>query len=128
MNGKLFFIISVLLFFSTSLINAENGKNTPTNNSEYAYLHKDTTNNRPRIPDKNPSTILCLYGNGYLDLTLPGDVEYATIVLYDYDMPIWTGYISTENSVVNIPLLHGEYQITCTTGTNEVFIGFLYFQ
>lgn len=85
------------------------------------YKHKG----RPRIPSL--IIVECYYSSGHLRFTMPADAEYLYIIIGEEEVPVWTGMVTREYPETDIPVLIGEYEITCRTDGNQIFGGVLNF-
>lgn len=95
-------------------------------NKGYAVLAQNKSNgNRP----KAPTTLFvgCEYGDGFLVFTLPESVGMLTFILYK-DGEVISGMATSEDPCVEIPSLHGEYNIECVDDGNRTYTGVLDFQ
>ncbi len=86
----------------------------------------------PTIPTNRPNTpgndiIVCQYGNGYMEFSLPISMEFIVVSIKYGDMIIWSGEVSVDSPCIEIPYLIGEYEIECLSDTNQVYIGTLLF-
>lgn len=81
-----------------------------------------------RIP-KAPSAVflICQYSTAYISLSFPDDANYMEVSLSDEAGPVWIGTISRTNPETEIPVLSGEYTLTCQTDQNQIFEGTLLF-
>lgn len=71
----------------------------------------------------------CHYWKGMLMFRFPinSDIHNARITIYKGETVVWIGNVASENPEVVIPVLLGEYDITCHTDGNQIFKGKLNF-
>lgn len=92
-----------------------------------------TTRLERKILKDGPRTITlpyldCTYNNEYIEFALPDDVNYAEVTLgTDETTSIWSGIITPDFPGCDIPLLVGEYVITCTLDNGSAYQGVLAF-
>lgn len=117
-----------IIFFSVFLfsftIAAEKRDNTTKENQTTIIPHRNE-NYRAKAPAK--IYLICQYSTGYISLSFPEDANYMEISLSDEVGPVWIGTISRTNPETEIPVLSGEYTITCQTDQNQIFEGTLLF-
>ena len=80
--------------------------------------------NRPEAPSR--VYIECRYGAGFMWFQLPAGVYQATLRLSN-DTFVWEGLVTTDNPMVEIPSLTGEYTLLCQTDNGRLFTGLLEF-
>jgi len=91
---------------------------------ETILRHTPVSTHRPNAPSK--TIIECAYGDGFLEFTLPENVNTLTFLLYNGEEEI-SGVVTMENPVAEIPSLHGEYNLECQDDGNRTYTGILYF-
>lgn len=120
-------VITTLLLFlvtgATYSVVAQEQNEKKTDNVSQLQLKRDS-----RFP-KMPSLIVmeCYYSSGHLRFTMPADAAYLYIIIGEEEVPVWTGMVTREYPETDIPVLIGEYEITCRTDGNQIFGGVLNF-
>ena len=112
------------MFIFSSTIAAEK-RNNGTKEHKTAIIPSRHENYRPKEPAK--ISLICQYSTGYISLSFPEDANYMEISLSDEVGPVWIGTISRTNPETEIPVLSGEYTITCQTDQNQIFEGIIFF-
>lgn len=79
---------------------------------------------RPNTPSR--IYIECRYCPEYLEFSFPDGVTSLSVFLSNDDNSLMD-VASLESPIVYIPILYGEYGITCTTEDGREFYGTLYF-
>lgn len=100
-------------------------RNSETNDLRTTYLRFPRDPKRPKAPSM--IYLICQYSTAYISLSFPEDANYMEISLSDETGPVWIGSISRTNPETEIPVLSGEYTITCQTDQNQIFEGTLLF-
>ncbi len=100
-------------------------RDSTTKDLRTTYLRFPRDPKRPKAPAK--ISLICQYSTGYISLSFPEDANYMEISLSDEVGPVWIGTISRTNPETEIPVLSGEYTITCQTDQNQIFEGIIFF-
>ena len=104
--------------------------------NSYSETPNNGTNNTTLLQVKNTSSkhkssstifIECYYSIGHIRFTLPSNTECLYIIIGDEDTPVWTGFVTRTAPETDMPVLSGEYAITCRTDGNQIFSGMLKF-
>ena len=80
---------------------------------------------RPNAPGRY--SITCVYGSGYMELSLPEGVEELTVTLYQDGLCVYYGMATPEASGLEIPELSGEVAVECVDSLGRRYIGVLLF-
>lgn len=116
-------LLMMILAAAPSSIAEDSSGNTSTNTSTLRYQRPTT--NRPEKPFRY--TIECQYGKGHIELLFPAYIEYLDVTISKDEIPIWYGTITQDEPSADIPVLYGEYTITCITDGGHIFTGYLNF-
>ena len=112
------------MFIFSSTVAAEK-RNKDTKEHQTTIIPHRHENHRPKAPSM--IYLICHYNTGYISLSFPEDANYMEISISDETGPVWIGTISRTNPETEIPILSGEYTITCQTDQNQIFEGTLLF-
>lgn len=114
------------MFYGCLSIKAESKKET--NGEKIERLKIERCTHRPEAPSR--VFIECHYWRGKIRLVFPpqSDMRSAEVIISKEESAIWMGYVTRENPEVAIPVLFGEYDITCHTDGNQIFKGKLNFE
>lgn len=69
--------------------------------------------------------ITCYYNNEYLEIEFPAEVDCMDVSISDGATIIWSGFVTADTPVCDIPYLVGVYNIVCTTDNGAVYQGML---
>lgn len=121
---RIIFSALLCLFMTSMYATAETQQ--PTTSTTSVRLHNKITSNKPKAPVRY--YVECIYSAGYIEFTfLPGTTSMH-IVLSNGDVPVWEGNVTPEYPSVTIPILSGEYEVTCITDDGREFCGTIYFE
>lgn len=71
-------------------------------------------------------SIECSYGDGFVKFDVPEGTQYLSVRIYnEYDEHL--GNVNSENSILQIPHLMGEYNVECIDDSNRIFAGTIEF-
>lgn len=115
-------VIASFLFFAPNAEVFADERNEP---SKETILERPKNDRRPNMPSK--VNIVCSYYPGYLEFSFPPEIETMTVTLSEDSVPVWNGMVFVEEPSVDIPLLKGEYTVSCITDRGHIFIGKLTF-
>lgn len=119
-------IFSALLCLIITSLHAIAEGQQSTTSSKSVRLRNNTTNNKPQAPARY--YVECIYSAGYMEFTFLPEITSMHIVLSNEDVPVWEGDITPESPSVAIPILYGEYEVTCVTDDGREFGGTIYFE
>ncbi len=125
---KFFKYFILIVFSAASVLAAMADGNDVEKPKQPVRLTKKllTDNGAPRTLDV--PFLTCYYNNEYIEFALPDDVNYAEVTLgTDETTSIWSGIITPDFPGCDIPLLVGEYVITCTLDNGSAYQGVLAF-
>ena len=80
---------------------------------------------RPNAPGRY--SITCVYGSGYMELSLPEGVEELTVTLYQDGLCVYYGVATPEVSILEIPEISGVCQVECIDQSGRRYVGQLEF-
>ena len=69
--------------------------------------------------------ITCYYNNECIEVEFPAEVDCMDISISDGATIIWSGFVTADTPVCDIPYLVGVYNIVCTTDNGAVYQGML---
>lgn len=92
--------------------------------SKSTVLTQHRKTNRPEMPSRE--RIICTYVQGHIEFDF-NNSEYLDVTISKDDIPIWYGTITQDEPSADIPVLYGEYTITCITDGGHIFTGYLNF-
>lgn len=127
MSKILTVVFSIIMFLFPLNASSEGQKSDETTKKLVLERNNnhDSVTNRPKAPSR--IVLECYYSSGHLRFTVPADAEYLYITIGDEDASVWTGMVTREYPETDIPMLIGEYEITCRTDGNQIFGGVLNF-
>lgn len=70
--------------------------------------------------------IQCYYKVGELKFVLPASI-YSTTVELTNDWNAWSGFVTRDQPVMEIPYLEGDYTIKCNADDGKTYVGILEF-
>lgn len=118
-------MVILSLLINVNVMADDDNQNKPVNTSRIPKL-EGVIVNAPRtlcMPYLD-----CTYNNEYIEFALPDDVNYAEVTLgTDETSTIWSGIITPDFPGCDIPLLKGEYVVTCTLDNGTAYQGVLTF-
>lgn len=122
----IFLIVAIVTSMTISTPNYATAQNNNGNHNQ-----KDTTilklkpqSHRPRIPGM--ITITAIYADDIMEFELPSDAAYMNAyICNESGEEILSGIVTPNAPALQVRLDAGEYTITCTTNTNQVFTGTL---
>lgn len=119
-------LTSALLLSNSPLISAESKNDA--NDKRIEYLKIECSKHRPEKPAR--VFMECHYWKGMLMFKFPthSDIRNVRVTICKDEAVIWMGNVTSENPEVAIPVLFGEYDITCRTDGNQIFKGKLNFE
>lgn len=79
---------------------------------------------RPSMPSRQ--RISCTYSRGHIEFDFNYS-EYLDVTISKDEIPVWYGTITQDEPSADIPVLYGEYTITCITDGGQIFTGYLNF-
>ena len=88
----------------------------------YAELVLKRSTHRHEKPGK-VAIIYCQYTRGHLSFVIPHSIEAMQVIIGDEQIPVWEGWVTSDYPETDIPVLVGEYEITCRTTENQIFKG-----
>lgn len=120
-------LVSVFLFCTDHLVNAEPSSKGDGNKVEFLKINTGN-NHRPELPSR--IFIECHYCQGKLSFVLShhSNIHNMDVILERDECVVCFGHVTRENPEVAIPVLFGEYDITCRTDGNQIFKGKLNFE
>lgn len=111
--------------FLISFSNLSYGQESQSS-AEYTYRLYPKSSGRPNAPARY--YIECRCSSRYLELVLPPWIESVDIsIAMSGGFVIWTGYLTSDKPYTDLPLLFGEYTITCVADDSSIFTGSIYF-
>ena len=121
---KLFIAVLLAYFaFAPSAFSDEKTDNSPTTTTK---LEKKILQNGPRsgsIPYLD-----CIYNVGYLSLVLPDEFNFAEVTISANETSVvWTDIVTPDFSDCDIPVLSGQYEVTCTLDNGAIYQGIVVF-
>ena len=123
--NKIITLVTLLSFLLLSPTIIAQNKDKQSKEHQTVLIPPTNPGNRPKAPAK--ISLICQYSIGYISLSFPEDANYMEISLSDEAGPVWIGTISRTNPETEIPVLSGEYTITCQTDQNQIFEGTINF-
>ena len=69
--------------------------------------------------------ITCYYNNECIEVEFPAEVDCMDVSISDGATIIWSGFVTADTPVCDIPYLVGVYNIVCTTDNGAVYQGML---
>ena len=69
--------------------------------------------------------ITCYYNNECIEVEFPAEVDCMDVSISDGATIIWSGFVTADTPVCDIPNLVGVYNIVCTTDNGAVYEGML---
>lgn len=114
----LLFITLILSLPLTIYTRAEDARSKSTVLTQHRKTH------RPEIPSRQ--RIVCTYSNSYIEFDFSFS-EYLDVTISKDEIPVWYGTITQDEPSADIPVLYGEYTITCITDGGHIFSGYLNF-
>lgn len=116
---------ALLCLFMTSVYATAEGQQ-PTTSTTSVRLRNQITTNKPKAPARY--YVECTYSIGYMEFTFLPEVTSMHIVLSNGEVPVWEGDVTPGSPSVAIPILYGEYEVTCVTDDGREFGGTIYFE
>lgn len=116
---------ALLCLFMTSVYATAEGQQTAASTTS-VRLHNQITTNKPKAPARY--YVECTYSIGYMEFTFLPEVTSMHIVLSNGEVSVWEGDVTPEAPSVAIPILYGEYEVTCITDDGREFGGTIYFE
>lgn len=127
--NKLRITLLLFVFIAGLFVSAKDDEQLSTDEElGIAYLQLKRPKQRPQMPTK--IFMECHYRHGYIKFLFPSTSEanLINITLDRNESIVWIGSVTRENPEVAIPVLFGEYDITCRTDGNQIFKGKLNFE
>lgn len=84
------------------------------------------TPGRPKAPSRN-DYIDIIAGPGFVECTFPAHIEGVYLVVGDKSAPVAAGFVTVDEPRMEIPEIHGEYPLSCTTDEGDEYIGSMWF-
>ena len=112
-----------LMSYSISFA-AEDKTPSNTNTSILVKIEKSPSNG-PRMLVS--PYIECIYGLGYLEVSCPPDIEQIEVYIGNECSPIWVGILTQDENWAEIPLISGDYTITCKINDYLIYRGTISF-
>lgn len=119
------FIILNLIVILSCIIDVKAETISTTDSPHTEYLTHSHNSNQHKIP--SAIFLECHYSVGHIGFSMPSNTEYLYIIIGDEATPVWTGFVTRTTPETDIPVLSGEYAITCRTDGNQIFSGMLKF-
>lgn len=94
-----------------------------TNN--HAVLREKSASGRPKAPARY--FIECTYTIGYMEFTFPPKVSCMHVEICENETLIWEGFATPNSPAMEIPILYGEFYVTCTTDEGMEYGGAMFF-
>lgn len=81
--------------------------------------------NRPKAPARYH--VGCTYSIGYMEFSFPPYVSSMRVEISEGGVAIWEGNVTPDAPAIDIPILSGEYTVTCITDGGKEYSGNVYF-
>lgn len=124
---KIVFLILIGMLVGSPLSAKDEEQVTIEETDNIAYLKQEHSKLRPQLPSK--VFLQCHYSKGRIKFVFSpeSDIHRMEITIGRDESVVWFGHVTRLNPETSIPILYGEYDITCRTDGNQIFKGKLNF-
>ncbi len=70
--------------------------------------------------------IECIYGKGYIQFFLPEGIYSLSVTIFS-DSYSWSGFVTRDQSVLELPELEGSYTVKCNADDGKTYYGTIEF-
>lgn len=114
-------IVSSIATPSTAIAQNQNNNGSGSNTSTTILIFRPQSH-RPKLPGQ--LTITVTYADAMMNFELPAGASYMEVsICKEPGEEILSGTVTSDASALPTTLNVGEYIITCTTNTNQIFTG-----
>ena len=124
MKRILNFLAILMLSIATAHIAIADG-NTTSLPKKTVRLEKKIQSNNGSPRTLGDMFITCYYNNECIEVEFPAEVDCMDVSISDGATIIWSGFVTADTPVCDIPNLVGVYNIVCTTDNGAVYQGML---
>ncbi len=118
-----FLAITALLIATTQVAFADGNTTSLPKKPERLEKIIKSNNGSPRT--LGDLFITCYYNNECIEVEFPAEVDCMDVSISDGATIIWSGFVTADTPVCDIPYLVGVYNIVCTTDNGAVYQGML---